>query len=135
MATVRGQPQWQSREVSGGSGWCAQSDLRVHFGLGDATVAEAVRIEWPSGIVQELREVPVRQILTVTEPARLAAKMPGKFQIHSWKGMAFEVQSAPDLTHWTALATVTNVSGTLEVSDPDALTQAARFYRVLQPSR
>jgi len=36
----------------------AQDDTRAQFGLGDADVAEVVRIEWPSGIIQELRDVP-----------------------------------------------------------------------------
>jgi len=37
------------REVSGGHGYhSAQSDLPVEFGLGAATVADAVRVRWPS---------------------------------------------------------------------------------------
>lgn len=132
QATVRGQPLRQSREVSGGTGWCAQNDPRVHFGLGDATVAERIRIEWPSGIVQELRQIPARQILTVTEPARLEATSPGRFRIHSWKGMAFDVQSAANLPHWSEMGAVTNVDGTLEVTDSAPLSTTSRFYRVRQ---
>jgi hypothetical protein len=47
------------REVSGGS--AAQDDSRPNFGLGDATKADRVVIEWPSGNRQEyvdLRAVP-----------------------------------------------------------------------------
>jgi hypothetical protein len=36
-----------------------------HFGLGDATKVDTLRIEWPSGTVQELKDVPANQILTV----------------------------------------------------------------------
>ena len=43
--------------------------LEAHFGLKDATVVDTIRIEWPSGIVQELHNVPAKQILTVTESA------------------------------------------------------------------
>ena len=66
LATIRGKQCWQRRDLSGG--WDMQNGLRPHFGLGDATVVETVRIEWPSGIKQELRNLPARQFLTVTEP-------------------------------------------------------------------
>jgi ASPIC and UnbV len=39
--------------------------------LGDATIIDTLRIEWPSGIVQELRDVAPKQFLTVTKPADL----------------------------------------------------------------
>ena len=67
LATIHGKTLWQLREVSGGDGYCSQNDLRVHFGLGDATTVESVRIEWPSGITQFLRDVAVNQLLTVEE--------------------------------------------------------------------
>ena len=56
---------------AGGQAWRTQHDPRPNFGLGDATVAEVVRIEWPSGIVQELTDVAGNQILTVVEPVQL----------------------------------------------------------------
>jgi len=67
FATIQGKSFWQLREVSGGAGYCSQNDLRVHFGLGDATTVESVRIEWPSGITQFLRDVAVNQLLTIEE--------------------------------------------------------------------
>lgn len=39
------------------------------IGLGDATIIDTLRVEWPSGIVQELHNVPVKQKLTIVEPA------------------------------------------------------------------
>ena len=48
------------------------SELTAHFGLGDATNAEIVRIEWPSGIAQELTDVAARQFLSLVEPAEVA---------------------------------------------------------------
>ncbi len=41
----------------------------VHFGLGETKKVEKVEIHWPSGTVQELRDVAVNQTLAVTEPA------------------------------------------------------------------
>ena len=75
-ATINGQSFWQMREVSGGDGEMGQNSLHVHVGLGNATNADLVRIEWPSGTTQELSNVAANQFLTVTEPGgepRLAA--------------------------------------------------------------
>jgi len=58
------------REVAGGNR--AQNDLRPHFGLGNAANLTPVRIEWPSGTVQELTNVASDQSLTVIEPRRPA---------------------------------------------------------------
>lgn len=55
------------REISAQSAYCGQNDMRAHFGVGDATVMDSVRIEWPSGIVQHLTSVQVDQILAVKE--------------------------------------------------------------------
>ena len=41
--------QQQVQEVSGGSGFCAQNQRRLHFGLGKTAGVESVEIRWPSG--------------------------------------------------------------------------------------
>ena len=41
--------QEQVQEVSGGSGFCAQNQRRLHFGLGKDPRVEKVVIRWPSG--------------------------------------------------------------------------------------
>jgi hypothetical protein len=46
--------QMQVQEVSGGSGFCAQNQRRLHFGLGKQTQVEKVEIRWPSGKIQIL---------------------------------------------------------------------------------
>jgi hypothetical protein len=57
------------REVLCGSTSLASwSDPTVHLGLGDATVADEVVIDWPSGLQQVLTDVPADQVLTVVEP-------------------------------------------------------------------
>ena len=57
----------QLREIQSGGQAQNGTDQRVHFGLGDAEVIEVLRIEWPSGHVQELRNVAANQFLTITE--------------------------------------------------------------------
>jgi hypothetical protein len=49
-------------------GFLMQSDRRLHFGLGKATTADRIEIQWPSKQVQELSNVKADQILKVTEP-------------------------------------------------------------------
>ncbi len=70
QAVIDGVPHTLRRQVTAGSGY-HDSVHRVHFGLGDATNAGLVRIEWPSGTVQELTNVDSDQILNVIEPPRI----------------------------------------------------------------
>jgi hypothetical protein len=55
------------REISGGDGNGNQQSLNAEFGLGDATTIDTVRVEWPSGTVQEMHDVAPRQFVTITE--------------------------------------------------------------------
>jgi enediyne biosynthesis protein E4 len=59
----------QLQEVRSGGGYISQSDFRLHFGLGSATKLDALEIRWPSGLVENLKDVPANQILTVKESA------------------------------------------------------------------
>jgi len=71
--TISGQIVWQVRQIMGGDSESNEQPLDAHFGLSDATNIALVRIEWPSGTVQELHDVAVNQFLTVIEPPRLSA--------------------------------------------------------------
>ena len=67
-AFYRGGPRWQLRTIASGDGESNQTNaLEATFGLADATAVDTVRVEWPSGIVQELHDVAPRQFLTITE--------------------------------------------------------------------
>jgi len=46
--------QKQVQQVSGGSGFCAQNQRRLHFGLGKNPRIEKAEIRWPSGKVQTI---------------------------------------------------------------------------------
>ncbi len=48
------------------------SDRRVHFGLGNAAVADKVELWWPSGAKQELTGIKADQILKIVEPGPAA---------------------------------------------------------------
>jgi len=47
----------QSRMVKSGSGYLSQSELAITFGLARRTKADRVIIEWPSGQVQEFKDL------------------------------------------------------------------------------
>ena len=79
----------------------------------------------------ELHGVAPKQFLTVTEPARLQVSRPGTFRVRSRKGMAFEVQASIDLEQWSHATIVTNLTGTLGFTDPDAANHLRRFYRAV----
>jgi hypothetical protein len=58
----------QLQEVSGGSGFCAQNQRRLHFGLGLAAAVDRVEIRWPAGTKQTILAPAVDQIHKVQEP-------------------------------------------------------------------
>jgi hypothetical protein len=57
----------QRQDVLSQSSFYSQSDLRLHFGLGEAKQADSVEIRWPSGIVQTVRDLRADQIVTLRE--------------------------------------------------------------------
>ena len=58
----------QHNHVSASVGYASSSQKAVHFGLGDARVAERIEIRWPSGQVQVLEGVKANQRMLVEEP-------------------------------------------------------------------
>jgi hypothetical protein len=45
----------------------SQQPCEVHFGLGDAKSINHLTIQWPSGLVQELNDIPANQHIRITE--------------------------------------------------------------------
>jgi hypothetical protein len=60
----------QTGWVRSGSSYCSESEHVARFGLGEARRVESVRLRWPSGTEQTLKDVKADQLLVVTEPAR-----------------------------------------------------------------
>jgi hypothetical protein len=61
--------QQQVQNVSGGSGFAAQNDRRLHFGLGKYPRIEKAVIRWPSGKVQTIDNPAAGQLHKIKEPA------------------------------------------------------------------
>ena len=57
----------QMREVKSGSGYLSQNDLRLHFGLADATRIDTLTVRWLCGKVQTLQNVETNQVLVISE--------------------------------------------------------------------
>jgi enediyne biosynthesis protein E4 len=61
--------QRQVQEVSGGSGFAAQNDRRLHFGLGRNPQIDKAMIRWPSGKIQTIDKPATGQLHKIKEPA------------------------------------------------------------------
>ena len=58
----------QAQEVSGGAGFAAENDRRLHFGLGKTPKIEKALIRWPSGKVQTIDQPAPNQLHKMKEP-------------------------------------------------------------------
>jgi enediyne biosynthesis protein E4 len=105
-ATIGGREISQTRQIAANGNFGSGTELLAHFGLGDATKVDTLRIEWPSGIVQELKDVAVNQILEVVESQGLPPE---------------------------SLVIQKSVAGSVRFNYFDASQAPIRFYRVLVP--
>jgi len=56
-----------TRELFPHNTFYSQAPAHVHFGLGTAATVDKLTIRWPSGTVQELRNVPANRRITIHE--------------------------------------------------------------------
>ena len=68
-ANINGSDVWQLQEISGQStgGQGAQNSFNAEIGLGNATIIDSIKIEWPSGIVDRFANVSVNQFVGARE--------------------------------------------------------------------
>ena len=64
---VRSGRSLQVREVHSQDSYLSVSDLRLHFGLGQAARAELVRVRWPNGEIEDIRGVEGDQVIFFEE--------------------------------------------------------------------
>ncbi len=119
LATIGGVPRWQYREITARDGSGSPNTLDAHFGLGDASVVDSLRIEWPSGLVQELPDVATNQFLTVQEPPSLRVVNAARFE-----GDAGE----RDLLFTVRLTGATNTTVTVDYYTVDLTALAGMDY-------
>lgn len=140
QARFAGQLRWLRRDIALGDLWSGWNRPYAHFGLGDATIVDLVRVEWPSGLVNEFTNVSVKQTLTVTEhqegvktaPSLTATSLAiGAVQLTLTgdKNLLYVLEGSTDLVKWMKLGVRTNLTGTVEFTDTFAAKYPQRFYR------
>ena len=61
----------QIDEVRSSNGYYSASDLRIHFGLGEAKRVDLVEIHWPSGAVDTLKDLNVNRLYVIQEGGKI----------------------------------------------------------------
>ena len=100
----------QLRQQSGGMHDGVQNDSRLHFGLADNSLVDEIRIEWSSGIVQNITNVDADEILNIVEP---------KVEEHSLDEPTIEDPAAEEPTIGEPIPAIVSVD----------LTEVHRFYQ------
>ncbi|HET7747914.1 MAG TPA: FG-GAP-like repeat-containing protein, partial [Terriglobales bacterium] len=108
VLTLRTDLGEQTRQLQAGSGFLSQHSKEVFFGLGKAKGPVNASIRWPSGLVQELRDLPVNHRIWVeegadavrAEPFRATSPIPEK------PGVVQETESLPATVDTWLLAPV-----------------------------
>ena len=59
--------------VHSGSSYLSQSELVLTFGLGEKTKTDSIEVQWPSGQVDKLSNVPAGQTITIQEGKGIVA--------------------------------------------------------------
>jgi hypothetical protein len=57
----------QTEEIHSGGSYLSQNDLRVHFGLNQATKIDSLEIRWPSGKVETIKDLEADKFYSVLE--------------------------------------------------------------------
>jgi hypothetical protein len=76
----------QYNHVSFAAGYASSSAVPTHFGLGPAASASLIEIRWPSGIVQELKDVSADRVIRVkerTDSLRQRFSRSQRMQVHA----------------------------------------------------
>jgi hypothetical protein len=127
QANFAGQVRWQRRDITG-DGLDNGSHRYAHFGLGNATQVDVLRIEWPSGIAQEFKNLAVKQILTVTEARQLRLDCSlrpsdGAFvlTVTADPGQQVKVYGSEDLANWIEVGELTGGGEVLDMPTGTAL--------------
>ena len=62
----------EAQTVLSQASYYSQGDVRLHYGLGTRDAADRIEVRWPSGVVDVLKDVRPRQVITIREGAGLS---------------------------------------------------------------
>lgn len=104
-ARIDGVDRWQLREIGGDRDGLSCHSLDTLVGLGDATIIDTIRVEWPLGRVQEFHNVPAKQTLVIVErtESSVTPDAADGFDLNLFgpRQQRYRVDSAPDLSAWS----------------------------------
>lgn len=136
-AMIAGAERWQLRQITGSEGWLSFNGLDAIIGLGDATRVSTLRVEWPSGFVQEYHDIPANQTLTLVEKTSLDihSSKPGAFalQVHGPRQQPYHLEASPDLSTWSSLTrlVITNLNRSASFEYRAPADQSRQFFRAI----
>jgi hypothetical protein len=130
--------------VSSDSAWLNSAGVLAEVTF-EVLPGASSRYAWPIGLASvevtpngyAPRPLPTAGAQLTTRPAaggNLSAPHRGAsgqfiFSLIGDAGATYELQASTDLVHWEMISTLQNITGTLEISDPNAATLSHRFYR------
>jgi len=103
----------------------AYTEGPLHFGLGDLTQVDVVRVTWPNGVAQNVIRPPIDAVLTVEEYVKVSASCAF---LYAWDGSGFKlvneilgigplgVPMAPGVYYQPDCTELTRITGTQLVS-------------------
>jgi hypothetical protein len=136
-ARIGGVDRWQVREIGCNQDWLAFNGLDAAIGLGDATLIDTLRIEWPSGRRQELHNLPVKQTLTLVERTDLSLSVRGsgecELTLYGPRQQHYRMESSTNLATWLPLGslTVTNANRMASYRHTLANREGSLFFRAV----
>ena len=64
-------PLVQMDELRSGGSYFSQNDMRMHFGIDQATKVDMVEIRWLSGQVDQLKDLDVNRLYVIQEGGKI----------------------------------------------------------------
>jgi PKD repeat protein len=119
----------QTREIGGDAGGHGfQNSFTVEFGLGNTKQVDEIKIIWPSGIVQILKNVPVNQIMNVTEDisgVKISSISASDYMVDMDEAITFDatVSGSANLYQWDY-----DNDGAIDWESTSGLTQTQHTY-------
>ncbi len=109
VVTVETETGRQTRSLQAGSGFLSQHSKDVFFGLGAAKGPVRASIRWPSGLVQQLHDLPINHRVWVEEgaqPSRIEASQMPAINGKPSDAKSQEIESLPTTAETWLLAPV-----------------------------
>ncbi len=124
----------QKFEVYGSSGYLGQNSPYLTIGLGQAKVADVLRLTWPTGVLQDEIEVPANKVQNIQELDRRGSSCPTLF---AWNGREYQLVGdmlgAGVVGHWIAAGASNVLPQGLKPASSQALSGTAEAVPFPKP--